>query len=130
MAENYVELAKILGVTRRTLQNWRKRPDAPKPMANGFHDVAAWREFMARNYDAKKTEPKITELLAQNLITEKDGPLGAPPPGPPMSIRTDRPALAVYASAAGGPEGARAARRRSGPSATSTCGSSTGSPSR
>ena len=41
-----------------------------------------------------------------DLITEKDGPLGGPPPGPPMSIRGDRPDLAVYASAAGGPEGA------------------------
>jgi hypothetical protein len=48
LAENYVELAKILRVTRRTIQNWRKRPDAPKPDANGFHNVAAWREFMRR----------------------------------------------------------------------------------
>ncbi len=29
LAENYVELAKILRVTRRTIQNWRKRSDAP-----------------------------------------------------------------------------------------------------
>src|SRR5436190_1711802 len=49
VAENFVELAKILGVTRRALQNWRKRKDSPKPAANGFHDVAAWREFMQRH---------------------------------------------------------------------------------
>ena len=49
VAENYVELAKFLGVTRRSLQNWRKRKDAPKAMANGFHEVAAWREFMKRH---------------------------------------------------------------------------------
>jgi hypothetical protein len=49
VAENHVELAKILGATLRMLQNWRKRKDAPAPAANGFHDVAAWREFMQRN---------------------------------------------------------------------------------
>jgi hypothetical protein len=38
VAENDVELAKILGVTRRTLQNGRKRRDAPPPAANGFHE--------------------------------------------------------------------------------------------
>ena len=49
VAENYVELARILGVTWRSLQNWRKRKDAPKAAANGFHEVAAWREFMQRH---------------------------------------------------------------------------------
>lgn len=72
VAENYVELAKILGVTRRTLQNWRKRPDAPKPMANGFHDAAAWREFMARN--DLHGEPAATDvetaLCARKLLAE------------------------------------------------------------
>ena len=38
VAENYVELAKILGVTRRTPQSGRKRRDAPPPAANGFHE--------------------------------------------------------------------------------------------
>ena len=46
VAENYVELAKILGVTRRSLQNWRRRMDVPQAAANGFNEVAAWREFM------------------------------------------------------------------------------------
>jgi len=72
VAENYVELAKILGVTRRTLQNWRKRPDAPKPMANGFHDVQAWREFMARN--DLHGEPAATDvetaLRARKLLAD------------------------------------------------------------
>ena len=38
VAENDVELAKILGVTRRTPQSGRKRRDAPPPAANGFHE--------------------------------------------------------------------------------------------
>ena len=48
-AASYVELAAILGVTRQSLNNWKKRKDAPKPSSNGLHDVAAWREFMRRN---------------------------------------------------------------------------------
>ncbi len=72
VAENYVELAKILGVTRRTLQNWRKFKDAPKPMANGFHDVQAWREFMKRHDlhgDAAATDVE-TALRARKLLAE------------------------------------------------------------
>jgi len=34
--QNYVELARIRGVMRRSLQNWRKRKDAPKAAANGI----------------------------------------------------------------------------------------------
>ncbi len=72
VAENYVELAKILGVTRRTLQNWRKRPDAPKPMANGFHDVQAWREFMARNdlHGEPVATDAETALRARKLLAD------------------------------------------------------------
>ena len=39
-ALNYVELADILGVSRRTIGNWRKLQDAPKPLSNGKHNVA------------------------------------------------------------------------------------------
>jgi phage terminase Nu1 subunit (DNA packaging protein) len=72
VAENYVELAGILGVTRRTIQNWRKRPTAPKSAANGFHDVAAWREFMTR-HDLKGDAPAADEetaLRARKLLAE------------------------------------------------------------
>ncbi len=44
-ARNMVELAEQLGITRRTLNNWQKQKDAPKPLSNGLHDVNAWREF-------------------------------------------------------------------------------------
>jgi phage terminase Nu1 subunit (DNA packaging protein) len=72
VAENYVELARILGVTRRTIQNWRKRSDAPKPAANGFHEVTAWREFMTR-HDLKGDAPAADEetaLRARKLLAE------------------------------------------------------------
>ena len=41
-AASYVELAAILGATRQSINTWKKRKDAPKPAANGLHDVEAW----------------------------------------------------------------------------------------
>ena len=55
-ASSYLELSAILGVTRQSVHAWKKRRDAPKPAANGLHDVPAWREFMRRN-DLKGAEP-------------------------------------------------------------------------
>jgi hypothetical protein len=72
VAENYVELAKTLGVTRCALQNWRKRKDAPNPAANGLHEVAAWREFMQRH--GLEGDPAGTDeesaLRARKLLAE------------------------------------------------------------
>ena len=72
VAENYVELAKLLGVARRTLQNWRERKDAPKAGAGGFHEVAAWREFMRRH--GLEGDPAGTDaesaLRARKLLAE------------------------------------------------------------
>ncbi|MEI6083226.1 MAG: adenosyl-hopene transferase HpnH [Verrucomicrobiota bacterium] len=39
---------------------------------NGMFMRKKMREWMARNYTAKKTEPQIAELLAKDLITEKE----------------------------------------------------------
>ncbi|MFP6898119.1 MAG: hypothetical protein VCA38_16060 [Roseibacillus sp.] len=39
-APSYVELAAILGVSRQSINTWKKRKSAPKPAANGLHDVA------------------------------------------------------------------------------------------
>ena len=72
VAENYVELAKLLGVARRTIQRWRKRKDAPKAGASGFHEVAAWREFMRRHgleSDPAGTDPE-SALRARKLLAE------------------------------------------------------------
>ena len=73
-AASYVELAVILGITRQTLNTWKKRKDAPKPAANGMHDVAAWREFMRRN-DLKGGEIEQpgdieSSLKARKLLAE------------------------------------------------------------
>ena len=74
-AASYVELAAVLGITRQSINTWKKRKDAPKPAANGLHDVAAWQEFMRRN-DLKGGEftPQAgdieTALKARKLLAE------------------------------------------------------------
>ena len=45
-AKTVVELAALLGVTRRTITAWRKLPGAPATTAAGAHPVAEWREFV------------------------------------------------------------------------------------
>ena len=74
-AASYVELAAVLGITRQSINTWKKRKDAPKPAANGLHDVPAWQEFMRRN-DLKGGEltPQAgdieTSLKARKLLAE------------------------------------------------------------
>lgn len=75
-ASSYVDLASIIGVTRQTINTWKKRKDAPRPAPNGLHDVAAWREFMRRN-DLKGADPVGHEgadvessLKARKLLAE------------------------------------------------------------
>jgi len=58
-AADYTELARILGVNRRTILRWREFKDAPQPGPSGFHEVALWREFMKRH--GLKGEPATEE---------------------------------------------------------------------
>lgn len=56
-ADNYVELAKILGVTRDCIYKWKKRKAAPKPQSNGKHDVSEWRRFCSKHGLKHKVAP-------------------------------------------------------------------------
>src|SRR2546428_12085397 len=69
---NFVELASALKVTRQTVNGWKKFDDAPKPAANGLHDVAQWREFMhARGLKGGEEIPDIQQALkARKLLAE------------------------------------------------------------
>jgi len=71
-ARNYVELSEALKVTRQSLGAWRKYDDAPKPAANGLHDVAQWREFMRRRgLKGGEAAPDLqTALKARKLLAE------------------------------------------------------------
>jgi len=74
-ASSYVELAAILGVSRQSIHAWKKRKDAPKPAANGLHDVVAWREYM-KAHDLKGSAPAgeppdiESALKARKLLAE------------------------------------------------------------
>jgi len=71
-ADNQVELAALLGITRRTLTTWRKMTGAPKPLANGQYDVAAWREFVRSKGLKGGGEPVGNQeaLKARKLLAE------------------------------------------------------------
>ncbi|PTY03329.1 hypothetical protein DB346_05465 [Verrucomicrobia bacterium LW23] len=71
-AKNLVELAAILGVTRRTLCSWQKLPGAPRPQSNGTWSMAEWREFVrTRGLKARVTSAGNEEALkARKLLAE------------------------------------------------------------
>ncbi len=69
-AKTVVELAAALGVSRRSITNWRKLPGAPTPSPNGTHDVAAWRQFLHEKHldgssPGDEDGLKIRKLLAE-----------------------------------------------------------------
>lgn len=65
-----VELAEALGVTRMTVDRWRKKKGAPKPAPNGKHNVVKWREFVRAN-DLKTPEiPEEEALKLRKLHAE------------------------------------------------------------
>ena len=71
-AKTLVELAAVLGVTRRTLTTWQKMDGSPKPLSNGLWPVADWREFVRmRGLKAGKTPVGNEEALkARKLLAE------------------------------------------------------------
>ncbi len=62
-ASTWSELATALGVTRRTLQNWRNNKNCPKPREDGTHDVEEWLEFM----DLNRTDSSSKKLVEVRL---------------------------------------------------------------
>lgn len=70
-AKNKVELAQILGVSRKTIDRKAKDPDSPKPAANGEWDVVAWREFLKHKGIAGKEDlPEKERLSARRLLVQ------------------------------------------------------------
>ena len=84
-----VDVAKRLKISESAVSQWFAKDTGPKSVR--LSELAS---FLSTTVDY--------------LISEPEGSLGAasPPGPPPMALRADRPDLAVYASAAGGPEGA------------------------
>lgn len=69
-AESIVELAEILGVSRRTIGNWRKIKGSPKPTANGKHNISKWRQFIKKNGLKEADTPEDELLKSRKLLAE------------------------------------------------------------
>ena len=69
-AESVVELAEILGVSRRTIGNWRKIKGSPKPTANGKHNISKWRQFIKKNGLKEADTPEGEVLKSRKLLAE------------------------------------------------------------
>lgn len=67
-AESIVELAEILGVSRRTIGNWRKIKGSPKPTANGKHNISKWRQFIKKNGLKEADTPEDEVLKSRKLL--------------------------------------------------------------
>ena len=69
-AKTIVELSEILGVSRKTIDRWRKIKGSPKPYSNGKHSVSKWRDFV-RKHDLKESDsPEDEELKTRKLLAE------------------------------------------------------------
>ncbi len=72
-AKNVVELATLLGTSRRQITRWQKLSGAPQANANGTHDVVAWREFVrGRGLKSGKAVAEVDQsaLKARKLLAE------------------------------------------------------------
>ena len=71
-AKTKVELADLLGVTRRTLTSWQKLKGAPVALSNGLWSVAEWREFVRLRglKGANKAGVNEDALKARKLLAE------------------------------------------------------------
>ena len=83
-----VDIARHLKISELAVSQWFAKDTGPKSVR--LSDLAA---FLSTTVDS--------------LMSDVEGPPGAgPPPLPSLGMRANLPDLAVYASAAGGPEGA------------------------
>ena len=72
-AKTLVELASVLGVSRRTLTGWQKIDGAPKALSNGMWSVADWREFVRVRGFKSNLKPVANNeeaLKARKLLAE------------------------------------------------------------
>jgi transcriptional regulator with XRE-family HTH domain len=75
-AKNQTELAEMLGVSRKTIQRYAKRDDAPAARSDGRLSVREWREYLGRHdvlgidEDVSQTEGRARQILLQNKKLE------------------------------------------------------------
>lgn len=74
-AKNQVELAKEMGVTRKSIQRWRAEPGFPSPASNGRYDVTAVKAWRSRRDGVTPLDdesPTATALKAENLLLQNE----------------------------------------------------------
>ncbi|MGN6556360.1 MAG: hypothetical protein ACTHLW_21825 [Verrucomicrobiota bacterium] len=76
-AKNKSQLAGILNVSRKTIQRYSERDDAPKPRPNGSLSVAEWKAYLAGKDVIDGAEHmdtsvlKARQILLQNRLLEQ-----------------------------------------------------------
>ena len=65
-----VELAEILGVSRMTLDRWRKKKGAPKTLSNGKHCIKSWRDFTRSKGLKTILDDEESALKSRKLLAE------------------------------------------------------------
>lgn len=67
------ELGKALGVDRKTIQRWLKKPGHPETAADGRYDVIAWRAFAnvhGRKADYGDEDPDMVRERAKSVLLQ------------------------------------------------------------
>lgn len=69
----YDQLASALGITRRTISNWKRLypDDCPLPSPAGDHDLAAWKQFSSGKLGANSNDSEDERGLKDQLISEQ-----------------------------------------------------------
>lgn len=73
-AADQVELARILGVNRKTIQRAIRTGDSPGAKSNGTYEIAAWRGYFAARgtLDDKDAALSQTQLKARQLLLQNE----------------------------------------------------------
>ncbi|MDB6017683.1 MAG: hypothetical protein JWR19_2172 [Pedosphaera sp.] len=71
-AKNQSQLAEILGISRKTIQRYVKKPKAPKPRPNGSLCVSEWRTFLAANDVLEPEGEDIAALKARQILLQNE----------------------------------------------------------
>jgi hypothetical protein len=71
-AANAVELSKILNVSRKTVQRWRKIGGNPGVQPDGRYHVASWRAFKASRASSEEDNPSASQARAQQILLQNE----------------------------------------------------------
>ncbi len=71
-ASSMVELARALGVSRKTIQRRRESKDSPAPRSDGRWDIAEWRGYLAGCPLSDEDTESLSELKREQVKLQND----------------------------------------------------------